>query len=369
MKKIYYIEKCLYIILFLSSLLGLYLFILTPFKQSGPSILVLIISLLILISLTIIKFLFINMNYNNNNIVNKKRNKKIYKFFFNLLIFISFFQLIIYFLCAARYNFNNKNLWKDKYLYKYDKFFFGWLFEGGQLALTLDKSKYFNPNTMIHKIIASLLQICYFCYYLIPYVFIYIINIGKLIYFSNKYNIFNEYKIRKLKIKKTKYEFIYLVNIYILTYSQVIFINILMPSISPRLFLKDEYKNDLKFLGLANFINKTFQDNKSANSFPSGHVAETFCVALSFFGLKKKKVGFFLLIMSILIMISTLFLRYHYLVDVIMGIIVSFVSFFIVNYMAKKDNMYEKIIEFYIENANLFINKILDENELTSISV
>ena len=68
-------------------------------------------------------------------------------------------------------------------------------------------------------------------------------------------------------------------------------------------------------------------------------------------------------------MISTLFLRYHYLVDVIMGIIVSFVSFFIVNYMAKKDNMYEKIIEFYIENANLFINKILDENELTSISV
>ena len=81
MKKIYYIEKCLYIILFLSSLLGLYLFILTPFKQSGPSILVLIISLLILISLTIIKFLFINMNYNNNNIVNKKRNKKFINFF------------------------------------------------------------------------------------------------------------------------------------------------------------------------------------------------------------------------------------------------------------------------------------------------
>ena len=368
MKKFYYIEKCLYIIFFLSSLLGLYLFIISPFKQSGSSILTLIISLLILISLIIMKILFINMN-NNNNIDNKKRNKKLFKIFFNLLIFISFFQLIIYFLCSARYNYYHDNLWKDKYLYKYDKLFFGWLFKEGQLSLTLDNSKNFNPNTMIHKIIASLLQICYFCYYLIPYVFIYIINLGKFIYYTYKYNIFNEYRIRKLKIKKIKYEFIYLVNIYILTYSQVIFINILMPSISPRLYLKDEYKNSLKFLGLADFINKTFQDNKSANSFPSGHVAETFCVALGIFGLKKKKVGIFLLIMSILIMISTLFLRYHYFVDVIMGIIVSIISFLIVNYVAKKDNINEKINEIDIENANLFINKILDENELSNISV
>ena len=104
---------------------------------------------------------------------------------------------------------------------------------------------------------------------------------------------------KKIKIKIIKYEFIYLLNIYILTYSQVIFINTLVPSISPRLYLK--YKNSLKFLGLAEFINKTFKDNNSANSFPSGHVAETICVALGFFGLKKKKVGIFLLIMSLLI--------------------------------------------------------------------
>ena len=68
-------------------------------------------------------------------------------------------------------------------------------------------------------------------------------------------------------------------------------------------------------------------------------------------------------------MISTIFLRYHYFVDVIMGDIVSFISFFIVNYIEKKDNFINNNNEIDIENANLFINKILDENELTNISV
>ena len=364
MKKIFNIEKCFYIIFFLTFLIGLYLFIISPFKTSISSILTLIISLLILISLAILLFIFNNMK-NNNNFLQKKRNKKIYIIIFIILIFISFFQLIIFFLCSSRYNYHYKNLWKDKYLYKYDKNLLGWLFKDGQLSLTLDKSKILNPNTIFHKIIASILQICYFCYYLIPYVFIYIINIGKIIYFHFKVN---DYKMKKIKIKIIKYEFIYLLNIYILTYSQVIFINTLVPSISPRLYLK--YKNSLKFLGLAEFINKTFQDNNSANSFPSGHVAETICVALGFFGLKKKKVGIFLLIMSLLIMLSTLFLRYHYFVDVVMGNIVSFISFFIVNYIEKTDNFINKNNEIDdIENANLFINKILDENELTNISV
>ena len=365
MKKILNIEKCLYIIFFLTFILGLYIFIISPIKTSIASILILIISLLIIISLAILLFIFNNMK-NNNNFLQKKRNKKIYTTFLFLLFVISFFQLMIFFICAARYNYHYKNLWKDEYLYKYDKLLFGWLFKDGQLALTLDQSKKFNPNTTIHKIIASLLQICYFCYYLIPYVSIYIINLGKFIYFHYK---LNDYKMKKIKIKKIKYEFIYLLNIYILTYSQVIFINTLVPSISPRLYLIDKYKNPLKFLGLAEFINKTFQDNNSANSFPSGHVAETFCVALGFFGLKKKKVGIFLLIMSLLIMISTIFLRYHYFVDVIMGDIVSFISFFIVNYIEKKDNFINNNNEIDIENANLFINKILDENELTNISV
>jgi hypothetical protein len=52
-----------------------------------------------------------------------------------------------------------------------------------------------------------------------------------------------------------------------------------------------------------------------------------------------------------------------------MGNIVSFISFYIVSYVEKKDNFINNNNEIDIENANLFINKILDENELTNISV
>ena len=138
------------------------------------------------------------------------------------------------------------------------------------------------------------------------------------------------------------------ISVYSLTYLQIFFINTLVPAISPRLYLKNEYKNKLIYIGLNKIIG-SIKDDSSANSFPSGHVAETFCLVLPFFVIKKYFIAIFILLDSLLISLATLVLRYHYFSDVLMGMINSLIAFaicYFVKYKIKgnmKGSSYENI--------------------------
>ena len=241
-----------------------------------------------------------------------------------ILIGISAVELYFFFLSSSRVAKNKKLM--DESLVKIDEFFLGKLFPKGQISLYLDENKNFGPKSTGGKIINNILIIFYFTYYLNPYIFIFLVLFIKCI----KETIFR-YKNKGQK-SNTYFDswnkFYFTLSVYIATYIQIFFINSLVPAISPRLYLKDEYKNEIVYVGLNKYM-VNIRDDGSANSFPSGHVAETFCLVFPFFGMKRYFIAVFVIIVSLLIGLATVILRYHYFVDVLVGMLNSTLAYLV----------------------------------------
>ena len=253
-----------------------------------------------------------------------------------LVIFFTAIELPFFFLASSRIAY--KKEYKDEAILKIDAFLLGHFFPKGQLSLYLDENENFGPLSKWGKIINNILLIIYFTYYLIPYVFAFMMLLRKCLLetiyrYKNKGEKSNNYN-------DTWSKFYYCISVYNLTYLQIFFINAFVPAISPRLYLKDEYKNELIYIGLNKIIGN-IKDDASANSFPSGHVAETVCLVLPFFVMKRYFIAIFILLDSLLISLATLVLRYHYFLDILMGILNSLMSFFICDFLkyAFKGNM------------------------------
>ena len=225
---------------------------------------------------------------------------------------------------------------------KFDKILIGWLFQDGQASLYIDKSNFIGPHTTFGRFLNNSLQIFYFFYYLIPYItmhFISLANCGKEIIFRylNKGS-------KSPSHQKRWNNTLFLFGVYLLTCVFVFSMNTLVPASSPRKHLKGQFIHPLKLTGFAKYLNKKCKDDKSANSFPSGHVAEVFSIGLSFIGMKNYLIGNIVIICSFLIGLATLFLRYHYFCDIFVGILLSSLSFLINYYFGYKKylNMVEK---------------------------
>ena len=127
--------------------------------------------------------------------------------------------------------------------------------------------------------------------------------------------------------KKTWNTTLFIFSVYILTCVFVFFVNTLVPATSPRKHLKNEFVHSLSLTGFGKYLNKKSKDEKSANSFPSGHVAEILSIGLAFCATKNKFTGKLIIYNSGLIAIATIFLRYHYFCDIIAAVIIAFISF------------------------------------------
>ena len=241
-----------------------------------------------------------------------------------ILIGISAVELYLFFLSCSRIASKKKLM--DKAILKIDEFFLGSLFPKGQISLYLDENKTFGPKTTGGKIINNFLLIFYFTYYLNPYIFIFVILFRKCIK-ETLYRYKNNGQ-KSLTFNDSWSKFYFTLAVYIATYIQIFFINSIVPAVSPRLYLKEEYKNEIVYYGL-NKIMGNIKDDKSANSFPSGHVAETFCLVFPFFAMKRYFIAIFVTIVSILIALATVILRYHYFADVLVGMLNSTLSFLI----------------------------------------
>ena len=266
-----------------------------------------------------------------------------------ILTFITVFHLPSHFIASARITYRKK--WKDDLLLKIDNFLLGWLFQDGQISLYIDKNNFLGPHTTFGRFLNNSLMIFYFFYYLIPYItmhFINLANCGKEIIFRylNK-------GLRSPTHMKRWNNTLFLFGVYLLTCVFVFFTNTLMPASSPRQYLKSKYVHPLQLSGLAKYLNKKSKDDKSANSFPSGHVAEVFSIGLSYIGMKNYLIGVTVIICSILIGLATVFLRYHYFCDIIAGIFASCLSFFINYYFG-----YKKYLNL-LEKENAKINKTI----------
>ena len=210
---------------------------------------------------------------------------------------------------------------KDSALLKADTALLGWLFPKGQLALWLDTNPVVGPSTVLGAIIVDLLTIVYVSYYLWSYVIM-------LIYVWRAIS-----KERRKSLKSEVYAWD-TVEAYMacwtLSFVLTFFVNILCPAKSPRIFIKDDYQNPLTGFGLRYLIGGVIHQDDSFGSFPSGHVGETLAVALAAYrvGLTPR-FSKFCLIITFFVGVATLWLRYHYFVDVLAGTAVAFAALFL----------------------------------------
>ena len=261
-----------------------------------------------------------------------------------ILTFITVFHLPSHFIASSRITIR-KPL-KDDLLMKIDKYILGWLFQDGQVSLYIDKNNFLGPHTTFGRFLNNSLQIFYFFYYLIPYVtmhFINLANCGKEIIFR-----YQNGGYRSPTHKKRWNNTLFLFGVYLLTCVFVFFINTLIPASSPRKHLKDKFVHSLDLTGFAKYLNKKCKDDKSANSFPSGHVAEVLSIGLAYIGMKNYLIGITVIVCSILIGLATLFLRYHYFCDILMASLLSYLSFLINYHLGYKK---------YLKREQAIINK------------
>ena len=267
-----------------------------------------------------------------------------------ILTFITVSHLPSHFIASSRITYR-KEL-KDDKLVKIDKFLLGWLFEDGQISLYLDKNNFLGPHTIFGRFLNNSLQIFYFFYYLIPYItmhFINLANCGKEIIFR-----FYNKGARSPTHRKRWNNTLFLFGSYLLTCVFVFFVNTLVPASSPRKFLKGKFIHPLQLSGLSKYLNKKCKDDKSANSFPSGHLAEIFSIGLSYIGMKNYLMGITIIICSILIGLATLFLRYHYFCDLLAAALLAILGFLINYYFGYKK---------YLDSLEKINSEIIIDNQ------
>ena len=242
-----------------------------------------------------------------------------------ILIFITVFHLPSHFIASSSLTYKSKP--KDELLMTIDKYLLGWLIKDGQISLWIDNNNIIGRHKLLGKFINNTLQIIYFFYYLVPYI---------TMHFINLLNCVREFLFRYQNkgFKSESYQrnwnnSLFLFSTYLLNCFFVFFVNTLIPATSPRKYLKRKFRHPLILSGLGKFLNQKCKEEKSANSFPSGHVAETLSIALSYIATKEYDIGLTVLIISFFISLATLFLRYHYFCDILIGIFLAILSFFI----------------------------------------
>ncbi|MCS7163718.1 MAG: phosphatase PAP2 family protein [Thermodesulfovibrio sp.] len=166
----------------------------------------------------------------------------------------------------------------------------------------------FYPYIYFEKIanpfLTELMQISYCVYYFLPFV------IGVYLIKNEK-----------------KQEFYRALFIVLLCYYLSYIGYMLFPALGPRYSIAHMFQTELNGLLLANKINEflNYLEGIKRDAFPSGHVGVSLVVL--FLMLKySKKLFWFSLIPVLLLIVSTVYCRYHYFVDVLAGIILAVVS-------------------------------------------
>jgi membrane-associated phospholipid phosphatase len=221
-----------------------------------------------------------------------------------------------------------KRSYFDAQLVEVDTLLLGWAFPQGQVSLFLDQSDSLNPETFIGKLYSEVLMLTYMTYYIWPYL-VTLIPTTKILlrYLKKDIQTEEQHKENWRVLKVTA-------AIWAISYLTVFLINSLVPASSPRIYFDGQYEHPITGFGLAGKLQGMAKENRSANSFPSGHVAETLAASLAaFFVVKMPILGGFMLVNSFLMMLATVMMRYHYFVDMLAGFFIG-VGSFAIGYIA-----------------------------------
>jgi membrane-associated phospholipid phosphatase len=166
----------------------------------------------------------------------------------------------------------------------------------------------FYPYLYFEKIasplITELMQLSYCVYYILPFL------LGVFLIKEKKWHEF--------------YKVLFLILLcYYLSYTGYI----LFPALGPRYSMPEMFQSNLKGLFLADYINNFLKslEGIKRDAFPSGHVGISLLILILIYRYNKK--FFWLLLFPVLMLIlSTVYCRYHYFVDVLGGILLTIVT-------------------------------------------
>lgn len=241
----------------------------------------------------------------------KESNKslKVIRFWYPMAMIIFIFKEVYHIIFSL-----NTGDW-DPMLIKIDHFIFG-----------------LNPTEWIFRFqnsyLTEFLQIIYFLYYFV------IIIYGLELYLWGRYK-----------------EFLYAVFVLLTGFYLSYIIYIIIPAAGPRFYLHDFINTDTELPGIfftkyiRHFLN--FAESIPAgvsvdavkyvqrDAFPSAHTEVSILIAYLSHKIKSKSFYFYLPY-CIFMIISTIYLRYHYVIDVIAGCITAFITIILANAIYKR---------------------------------
>jgi membrane-associated phospholipid phosphatase len=237
---------------------------------------------------------------------------------------------------------NNKFKLYDDWLIYFDSALFPNL-QFGQLSLYIDY-KLDSTNT-VYKICNTILQLSYFSYYfwgnllLLYFGYLYLKS-------TDKYN--NRILYRIILKLLTSW-----VSGFLFSFT----VNLLIPAVSPRIYLKNKYTQPLNGFFPFQYFNNLITDlaSNTFSSFPSAHNSFTFIIFIISYNLELYKYSYITLFASFLITISTIVLRYHYFIDILCSFFISYFSLYIGGFYSKK-KIYKDLQIFENEDISLVYN-------------
>jgi membrane-associated phospholipid phosphatase len=257
--------------------------------------------------------------------------------------------VIIFVVVSAQLHFNNSNsFWKYLHLWyiaplvfiTFKQLYFmihpihpidydDWLIAADRWIFGVDPTVWFYQFS--HPIITEILQIVYTSFYILP------IILGVELVIKKKY----------LEFEFAAYMVVYGFFLSYLGYFT-------LPAVGPRFTLHDFYSIDMELPGifltssLREFVNWGESIPKGTvnpaqfvqrDVFPSGHTQLTLVVMILSYKFKANT-RYFLIPAGILMIIATVYLRYHYVIDLIAGFVFMLLTFWSGKYLYRKWNAY-----------------------------
>lgn len=191
---------------------------------------------------------------------------------------------------------------QDEALIHADDWILGWMIPRGQLSLWIDQNAWIGPHTVLGKTLTELFQVFYFSYYFWGY--------GLVIFLAVQ-----AWKKPLSDRWETLQKFLCAwLGAYLVNFVCYIF----LPAIGPKYFYPELFVNSVDGWGFARQIQDFIQSNQATaeDCFPSGHTALSWITALCALRIVPRY-GKLATFAAIMITMATLYLRYHYVADVL----------------------------------------------------
>lgn len=249
----------------------------------------------------------------------------------------------------------NQIVLRDRVLLLADSMLLGWLFPKGQMSLWLEHHSWLGPNTTFGAFIDQILSGCYLSYYFWPY-FTLACLLARAVFIERRKGPYHE-----AASWRTVYSF---TTCWVTCFMLIFLLNTLCPATSPRIYLRAEYEYPqpvfLKFI----FGPIIHQDN-TYGSFPSGHVAETLAVGLATWKLGvTPRLWKIEVIAAGLVALATVWLRYHYFMDVLSALAVAYLALMVSGCSTAASSVYiPKDAQFLSETKDVEMGMASEDNQ------